>query len=78
VHTVAFNMSYHTEMGQAPMFKGSYTAGQNSNVSYHTLGDTTGGANYWTHNPSGCTFTCTTGNGLSQMSKIVVTSAACL
>ncbi|WP_396270571.1 type II secretion system protein [Ideonella sp.] len=78
VHTVAYNMSCHTGMGQATMFKGPYTAGQNATTTYHTLGDTAGGANYWTHTASGCTFTCTAGNGLNQMSQITVTSSTCL
>lgn len=77
VHTVAFNMSCHTGMGQATMFKGPYTAGQNSTTTYHTQGDTAGGSNWWTHTASGCTFTCTAGNGLNQMSSITVTSSAC-
>ncbi|MFD2453131.1 type II secretion system protein [Ideonella paludis] len=42
VHTVAYNMSCHTGMGQATMFKGPYTAGQNSTATYHTQGDTPG------------------------------------
>lgn len=77
VHTVAYNMSCYTGMGQATVFQGPYTAGQNSNVAYHAAGNTAGGTNYWTHTASSCTFTCVTGNGLNQMTKITVTTAAC-
>lgn len=77
VHTVAYNMSCYTGMGQATMFKGPYTPGQNSTVFWHPNGDVPGNFNRWVHNASGCTFECTAGNGLSQMSKITVTSADC-
>jgi MSHA pilin protein MshA len=77
VHTVAYSMSCYTGMGQATMFKGPYTAGDNSTVYWHPNGDVAGMSNSWIHRASGCAFTCAAGNGLSQMSKITVTSSAC-
>lgn len=78
VHTVAFNMSCSTGLSQGTMFKGPGASGQNATVVNQAAGDVAGGSNQWTHTASSCTFTCTAGNGLNQMSKITVNSASCL
>lgn len=77
VQTAAYNMTCFGGLNQSTSFQGQGSATQNSFVYYHVSGNLPGGAMFWEHWPSGCSFTCNTGNGLSQMTKITVTTAAC-
>jgi hypothetical protein len=77
VHTVAFNMSCYSGLGQATNLKGNGFGGQTMTSANYSAGNTAGVTTSWTHNASACTFNCTTGNGLRQMTTISVTSATC-
>lgn len=77
VQTAAYNMTCFWGLNQTTTFKGQGLPNQNSFVYYHVSGNAAGGTMFWEHWPSGCNFTCTTGNGLGQMTKITVDTAAC-
>lgn len=77
VHTVGFNMSCYSGMGQATMFKGPYQQNQNSQTYYHPQGDVAGGENYWQHLSSDCWFTCRAGTSTTSPTTIAVTTERC-
>ncbi|MBQ0935235.1 type II secretion system protein [Ideonella paludis] len=77
VQTLAYNLSCFAGLNQSTAFKGQGYANQNALVYYNISGNVPGGTMYWDHWPSGCNFTCTTGNGFGQMTKITVNTAAC-
>lgn len=77
VQTAAYNMTCFGGLNQATVFRGQGMSQQNSFVYYHVSGNAAGGTMFWEHWPSGCNFTCRTGNGFGQMTKITVDTAAC-